>query len=135
MAGRQKGEGEGPKDRGRSPLVVQLQTQECDQIDRTLSRVEIGLRRGCEDECHATIEEHFREVPPLTWQSNVAEFKELGSRIINALQTHDINTAAELKKAIWDGRVIAIPNVGPKELQRCLRALDGIGRVALDWVI
>ncbi|MCI0350350.1 MAG: hypothetical protein L0Z53_13075 [Acidobacteriales bacterium] len=131
MAGRRKGD----HDRGKQPLQVQLRTQECDQIERTLGRVEIGLRRHCAEECHAGIDEHFQDSPPVTWQSNVAELVELGPRIINALQSHDINTAAELKKAVWDGRAIAIRNFGPKELQRCLRALDAIGQQVLDWVI
>jgi hypothetical protein len=116
-------------------MIALLQTQELDQIGRTLGGVEIGLRRGCPDECHAHIDRHFVEEPPLTWESNVAEFTDLGPRLINALQSHDINTAGELRKAVWDGRVISIPNVGTKELQRCIRVLDSIGRLVMDWCI
>lgn len=121
--------------RGLSPLLAQVQTQELDQISRTLNGVEIGLRRRCPDECIAHIDRHFTEEPPITWESNVAELIELGPRLINALQSADIDTAGELRKAVWDGRVISIPNVGTKELQRCIRVLDTIGQQVMDWVI
>ena len=116
-------------------MLAQIQSQELDLIDRTLGAVEIGLRRHCGEEAHAAIDRHFTETPPLTWESSVAEIDELGQRIINTCQLHGIDTAKQLREAIWTGRFAALPNVGPKEMQRCVRALDAIGRLVRDWVI
>lgn len=116
-------------------MIALLQSQELDQIGRTLNGVEIGLRRGCQDECHAHIVRHFVEEPPLTWDSSVAEIDELGQRIINTCQLHGIDTAKQLREAIWSGQLAALPNVGPKEMQRCVQALDAIGRMVRDWCI
>lgn len=124
------------RDRGLHPMLAQAQLPEQQQEQRqiTLGKIDIGLMRGNRDQCDAALDWHFSAEPALTWQSSVAEL-EVNPRIINAAQAHGIETVAQLREAIWDGRFLAIPNMGPRQAEACLKAMKGIGRPVVDWCI
>jgi hypothetical protein len=124
------------RDRGLHPMLAQSQLPEQQQEQRliTLGKIDIGLMRDNRDECNAALDWHFASEPPLTWQSNVSEL-DINPRIINAAQDHGIETLAQLRAAIWDGRFLAIPNMGPRQAEACLKAMAGIGQMIADWCI
>lgn len=115
-------------------FLVEVPAHEEESIARCLAAIDICLRRRNPEEAIAWIDRHFQSEQPATWESSVGELN-LSPRLINSLQGAEIETAEDLRCAIGAGRLREIPNVGPVEILKCIRAVEGIGKVASDWVI
>lgn len=106
-----------------------------EEIARCLAGLDLCLHRENREECHAWIDRHFNSTEPsLTWQSNVAELP-IPTRLANYLQGAGVETVLDLQAAIRTGKIYLIPNVGPVQVDQCERAIEGIGRTVVDWVI
>jgi hypothetical protein len=115
-------------------FIAEVSAFEEESLSRCLAGIELSLRRRNPDEARAWIDRHACFEEPLTWESSVLDL-DLSKSLKTRLRRAGIKTTGDLRAAIKSCRMFAIPNVGPRDCERCIRAIESIGKVALDWVI